>query len=358
MAAAAAAVPGDPGGLGAQGGCPCSARRSGLGVDRAGDRRCPVEPLPARELDTAARIRRTAGRPGHLSTARRPAAGVPHAAGVDARCRCVVRADRHAGLGGFPGSDGRPPGVGDRHPAVQRSLGPVMGRRRHRRPGGSGGLGRCRTGRRVRPGQPAARRRAGVPAGTESRTCRPPGASRTRCTCGWSGSVEFADLDDAARRTVTSLRATVHKELDKLDRIDRDIAWAAKRKALTTGARRAPVGRPGAVLPGLPEPGGARVDGLRHLVRAVRAARRGLARSGRRNCVIRSRRPSSDSASRTRPKSISTGGCSGSWTSSWPRPRPPRSGRGWRSASCTILPSVCIRRAPTPGRCRTFSPRI
>ena len=43
-------------------------------------------------------------------------------------------------------------------------------------------------GRRVRAGQPAARGRAGVAAGTESRTCRPPGASRTRCTCGSNGS--------------------------------------------------------------------------------------------------------------------------------------------------------------------------
>jgi 4-alpha-glucanotransferase len=43
---------------------------------------------------------------------------------------------------------------------------------------------------------------------------------------------EFADLDDAARRIVAALRAGVHRELDDLDRIDRDIAWAAKRKAL------------------------------------------------------------------------------------------------------------------------------
>lgn len=43
---------------------------------------------------------------------------------------------------------------------------------------------------------------------------------------------EYTDLDQAARRTVISVRAKVHKDLDELDRIDRDIAWAAKRKAL------------------------------------------------------------------------------------------------------------------------------
>jgi 4-alpha-glucanotransferase len=43
---------------------------------------------------------------------------------------------------------------------------------------------------------------------------------------------EYADLDAAARRTVSTLRAKVHKDLDALDRIDRDLAWSAKRKAL------------------------------------------------------------------------------------------------------------------------------
>jgi len=43
---------------------------------------------------------------------------------------------------------------------------------------------------------------------------------------------EYADLDAAGRRTVQTLRSTVHRELDGLDRIDRDIAWTAKRAAL------------------------------------------------------------------------------------------------------------------------------
>src|SRR6476469_4545098 len=43
---------------------------------------------------------------------------------------------------------------------------------------------------------------------------------------------EYADLDAAARRAVSTLRARVHKDLDALDRIDRDLAWSAKRKAL------------------------------------------------------------------------------------------------------------------------------
>ncbi len=43
---------------------------------------------------------------------------------------------------------------------------------------------------------------------------------------------EYADLDATARRAVSTLRAKVHKDLDALDRIDRDLAWTAKRKAL------------------------------------------------------------------------------------------------------------------------------
>ena len=43
---------------------------------------------------------------------------------------------------------------------------------------------------------------------------------------------EYADLDEAARRSVDGLRKQIHQELDTLDRIDRDAAWAAKRAAL------------------------------------------------------------------------------------------------------------------------------
>ena len=43
---------------------------------------------------------------------------------------------------------------------------------------------------------------------------------------------EYADLDATARRAVATLRTKVHKQLDAIDRIDRDIAWDAKRRAL------------------------------------------------------------------------------------------------------------------------------
>jgi len=43
---------------------------------------------------------------------------------------------------------------------------------------------------------------------------------------------EYADLDGAARRTVDGLRKKIHQDLDTLDWIDRDAAWAAKRAAL------------------------------------------------------------------------------------------------------------------------------
>ena len=43
---------------------------------------------------------------------------------------------------------------------------------------------------------------------------------------------EFAGLDEAARAAVAALRTGVHGELDQLDRIDRDVAWTAKRQAL------------------------------------------------------------------------------------------------------------------------------
>ena len=94
-------------------------------------------------------------------------------------------------------------------------------------------MGGRRIGRRVRAGQPAARGRAGRRRWSRRRTCRPPGASRTRSTCGWNGF----------RSTPTWTRPTAPhggrrcapgccRQLDALDRIDRDIAWAAKRQAL------------------------------------------------------------------------------------------------------------------------------
>ena len=43
---------------------------------------------------------------------------------------------------------------------------------------------------------------------------------------------EYADLDPAARKQVAALRDGVLDELSAVDRIDRDIAWSAKRQAL------------------------------------------------------------------------------------------------------------------------------
>ena len=52
-----------------------------------------------------------------------------------------MRADRHARMGGPAGPVGRAAVVGHRHPAVQRAVGRVLGRRRRRGPGGPGRLG-------------------------------------------------------------------------------------------------------------------------------------------------------------------------------------------------------------------------
>ena len=76
---------------------------------------------PPRDLDGQA------DRAGHLPDPRGPAAGVSHAQSAFGRRRRVDDADRHPGLGRVSGSDGRSPGLGDRHPAVQRPVRPSPG---------------------------------------------------------------------------------------------------------------------------------------------------------------------------------------------------------------------------------------
>ncbi len=44
--------------------------------------------------------------------------------------------------------------------------------------------------------------------------------------------VEYTDLDPAARMRISALRIRLHADTDHLDRLDRDVAWAAKRSAL------------------------------------------------------------------------------------------------------------------------------
>ena len=99
LAADAAAVHGDPRGLGAERRRARPARRTGLGVDRPGGRRHPVRPASAGELVAAKVTRRPADRPGHVPHPRRPAAGVPHPAGLVRRRGGVHGADRHPGAG-------------------------------------------------------------------------------------------------------------------------------------------------------------------------------------------------------------------------------------------------------------------
>ena len=91
---------------------------------------------------------------------RGPAARLPHPARPLRGARRVDAGDHHPGLAGVPGPDGRAAGLGPGHPALQRAVPAVLGRRRPERPGGSRGLVGDRARRRLRPGQPAARRRA------------------------------------------------------------------------------------------------------------------------------------------------------------------------------------------------------
>lgn len=160
---------------------------------------------------------------------------------------------------------------------------------------------------------------------------------------------EFADLGKRSR--VRRLRADVQERAGRVDTIDRDSSWAAKRAALkllheeprSAGrelsyaafrdreAAHSTTSRPGARWPN-------------------NTAMTGIV--GPKRCNIPTR-PGSQTLSKNIPTpSISTAGCNGKSTSSSPRPSPRRSGPECRWASWATWPSACTPTAPTPGRCR------
>ena len=235
-------------------------------------------------------------------------------------------ADHHPGLARAPGPDGRAAGLGPGHPALQRPVAAVLGRRRPDRPGGSGRL----------VGRPST-----APTTSWSTRCTPPSRVPPMEPSPYlPTSRRFANpiylrlgADPRVRRRSTpSQRAKIDGAAGRARRsgwpgptaIDRNRSWTAKRKALRDHLRGAADRRAGQ----LASPAYRRREGegctdfatwavlaeqhgprLRRL--AGRAAAPRLAR-GRR---LRGR------ARATR--STSTAGCSGCWTSSWPPPSRP-----------------------------------
>lgn len=160
---------------------------------------------------------------------------------------------------------------------------------------------------------------------------------------------EFAGL--AKRGRVRRLRDDVQQRAGKLDAIDRDSAWTAKREALRL-VYRAPRSagrelayaafREGKAKRSTTSPSGARWP--------KSMAATGTA--GPTSCSIPPRSVSPGSPQSTRRQWISIAGCNGNSTSNSPRPSHRRSRRACRWGSCTIWRSGCTRTGPTPGRCR------
>ena len=155
-----------------------------------------------------------------LRDPRRPAAGLSHAARpVRRRATASMPLIITPAWLGLPGPDGRAPGLGAGHPALQRPLA--------RSPGGSATSPTWRT-------WPSGRRPSTAPTTCWSTrctppsrcrrwsrrpTCRPPAASPTRSTCGWSGSRSTPLLDaEAARPRSTSCRVELKVRLARVDR--------------------------------------------------------------------------------------------------------------------------------------------
>ena len=153
------------------------ARRAGAAARRAGGRR-PGRPGAGRPVGRAAHRRRPAGRRGDRSPCPRDlplgwhtlvAVGRTPAYARGARVPLVVTPDRLE----LPAAGGRRPAdLGPDDPALLGAVPPVLGARRPRRPRRAGPLERRGAGRRLRPGQPAARavadgagRALAVPAG-------------------------------------------------------------------------------------------------------------------------------------------------------------------------------------------------
>ena len=139
---------------------------------------------------------------------------------------------------------------------------------------------------------------------------------------------EYADLDAAARERVEQLRAELQAALRDVDRIDRDTVWAAKRAALQLvhDVPRSD-GRQAAYCAYRRREG----DGLTDF--ATWCAIAEVHGPDWRAWPAELRAPAFDRGRgiprETMPTgSISTAGCNGCWTSSWPAPRRPRPGPG------------------------------
>ena len=133
-------------------------------LGRARDRR-PSRGAPGRPLGAAAQHRRARGGRGDVRAARRPAARLALAGGQAPRHHRDRTARGDPLQAAAARVAGRPPRVGADDPAVLGALAALVGRRRPRRPRRDGLVGCARPRRRLRPGQPAARRRAGSPDG-------------------------------------------------------------------------------------------------------------------------------------------------------------------------------------------------
>ena len=214
---------------------------------------------PPQEIDG-----RLVGR-GVLRDPRGPAAGLPHAARPLRRAARDDAADHHPGLAGLPGTDGRAAGLGPGRPALQRALPAVLGGRRPDRPGGPRGVVGRGARRRLRAGQPAARRRAGGADGAVAVPAdQPPVRQPDLPPAGADPGVRAARRPSSGTRS-TSTGSSSRYELARSNRIDRNRSWTAKRKALKVHLRGTADAGPGGLARGLPAAGGPWAHRLRDL---------------------------------------------------------------------------------------------
>ena len=160
---------------------------------------------------------------------------------------------------------------------------------------------------------------------------------------------EYADLPK--RKEVHELHAELTRRAAKLDGIDRDAAWKAKRRALKLVHR-------------------VKRSAGRELAYGAFRAREGAALEAFATwCALAERHGadwhdwpeslrhpeatgSQSSSKSTAPQSISTAGCSGSSMSNSQACSPRRPAPAWRWGSWRTSRSGCIPTVPTPGRCR------
>ncbi len=326
--------------------------------DRPRDRRAPRRAPPGRPLGRR-RARSTAGwsarRPSRSPTTCRWATTALRARSGDDRSPATLIVT--PALARTARAAGPRPVVGPRDAALQRALAALVGRRRPRRPDRPRGLVGRRAGRRLRAGQPAARRRARGAAGAVALPAH-----------------LAALLQPAlrARRAGPGVRrAGGRRPRDRRRARGRRARRASTLPTSSTATPRGPPsGPPSQIVHAVPrsagrEPRPGRVP-RRHgsALRDVatwsvhrRRARHRLPRVARRAAGRRPRRRSRRSPRARATRSTSRPGCSGSSTSSSSMRRPRPSAPGWRSAPCTTSPSACTPAAPTSGGCGRRTPR-